>query len=85
MLSGVHLLAVEIIKIYDDKGHTVLKKRILEHLNVGKGDLLVAELREDNTVVLKALRKEMLLTKLKHPEKEDEVLKEKTVLRFEMV
>ena len=45
MLSGVHLLAVEIIKIYDDKGHTVLKKKILEHLNVGKGDLLVAELK----------------------------------------
>ena len=78
-------MAVEIIKIYDDKGHTVLKKKILEHLNVGKGDLLVAELREDNTVVLKALRKEVFLARLKYSEKEDEVLKEKTVLRFEMV
>ena len=76
---------VEVIKIYDDKGHTVLKKRILEHLNVGKGDLLVAELREDNTVVLRALRKERFLVRLRHVEGEDKVLGGRAVLRFEMV
>lgn len=78
-------MTIEIIKIYDDKGHTVLKKRVLEHLNVGKGDLLLVELKEDNTVVLKALRKDEFLAKLKHPEREDEVLKERTVLKFEIV
>ena len=53
----------------------------MKHLNVGKGDLLIAELKENNTVVLKPLTKEKFLAKLKTPEKEDEVLKEKTTLK----
>lgn len=77
-------MTIEIIKIYDNKGHTVLKKNIMKHLNVRKGDLLIAELKENNTVVLKPLRKEKFLAKLKTPEKEDEALKEKTTLKYEL-
>ena len=35
--------------------------------------------------MLRAFKKDMFLAKLTHSEKENEVLKERTVLRFEMV
>jgi len=72
----------DVINIYAEKGHTVLRKKILAHLKVGKGDFVLAELKSDGTVILKPLKKESLLAKLKSPEKEDNVLKERIRMRY---
>ncbi|HDD33997.1 MAG TPA: hypothetical protein ENG30_02470 [Thermofilaceae archaeon] len=77
-------MSAEIIKVYDEKGHTVLKKRILRHLGVGKGGLILAVLRSDGTVVLRPLRREDLLARLGSPEREDEVLRERVKTRYDL-
>ena len=74
---------MEILRVYDDKGHTVLKKRILRHLGVGRGDFIAAYLKEDGTVLLKPIRKEELLARLKKPEKEDAALRERTKIHYD--
>ncbi len=78
------MVETEIIKIYDDKGHTVLKKRILKHLGIGKGQYLLVELKEDGTAVLKPLEKEDILIRLTKPEMEDLVLEERNTLRYKL-
>jgi len=77
-------MAVEVIRVYDEKGHTVLKKRILRHLGVGKGGLILAMLRSDGTVVLRPLRKEDLLARLENPELEDDALGERVKIRYDL-
>ncbi|RLI11831.1 hypothetical protein DRO33_03430 [Candidatus Bathyarchaeota archaeon] len=77
-------MAVEVIKVYDEKGHTVLRRRILKHLGVGRGSLILAVLRSDGTVILKPLRKEDLLAKLESPEQEDDVLRERVKIRYDL-
>ena len=77
-------MSMEVIKVYDEKGHTVLKKSILKHLGVGKGGLILAELKSDGTVVLKPLEKEQLLAKLENPEREDDALREKVKVRYDL-
>ena len=75
---------VEILRIYDDKGHTVLKKRVLRHLGVRRGDLIAAYLMEDGTVLLKPVGKEELLARLKKPEEEDAALRERTKTHYDV-
>ncbi|MHA1595043.1 MAG: hypothetical protein ACTSXX_09935 [Candidatus Baldrarchaeia archaeon] len=75
---------VEIIKVYDEKGRTVLKRSILDHLGVGKGDLILADLKDDGTVVLRPLRKEYALAKLERIEDEEKVLTERTKIRYDL-
>ena len=77
-------MVIEVIKVYDDKGHTVLKKKILKHLRVRGNDFLVAELREDGTVILRPLKKEEILSRLRKPEEEDKALKEKTKIKYDI-
>ncbi len=73
----------EIIKIYDKKGHTVLRKRVLEHLGVKEGDLLIAELKYKGMVILRPLNMDDFLAKLNNVENEDLVLAEKVKISFE--
>ena len=73
-----------ILRVYDSKGHTVLKKAVLSHLKAKKGDLLIAELKDDGSVSLRLLKKEEVLPKLTQPENEEEVLKERTKLRYDL-
>ncbi len=72
------------IKVYDEKGRTVLKRRILDHLKVRKEDLILADLRNDGTMVLKPLKKEHALANLKRIENEEKVLGEKTKIRYDL-
>lgn len=77
-------MEVEVLRVYDEKGHTVLKKRILKHLGVGSGDLIVAYLLEDGSVLLKPFVKEEFLARLRRPGGEDEALGERTKIRYDV-
>ena len=75
---------VEILKVYDEKGHTVLKKKVLRHLGVGRGDLIAAYLVENRAVLLKPAAKEELLARLKKPSREDAALREKAKIHYDV-
>ncbi|RLE93026.1 MAG: hypothetical protein DRJ55_04060 [Thermoprotei archaeon] len=77
-------MEVEVLRVYDEKGHTVLKKRVLRHLGVGRGGLIAAYLLEDGSVLLKPVVKEELLARLKKPDEEDEALGERTKIRYDV-
>lgn len=80
----VWLVDMEVLRVYGEEGHTVLKKRILKHLGVGRGGLIAAYLLEDGSVLLKPVVKEELLARLKKPDEEDEVLGERTKIRYDV-
>ena len=75
---------VEIIKVYDEKGRTVLKRSILDHMGVRKGDLILADLRDNGTVLLRPFRKEYSLARLEKVEDEEKVLEKRAKIRYNL-
>ena len=72
------------IKVYDDRGHTVLKKKILKHLGVKEGDLIEVRLEEKGYAILVPVKGEKDLAELSNPEGEDRVLRDRVKIIFDV-
>jgi len=82
-------LTVDVIKVYDEKGHTFLKRKHLEHLGVKPGDEILVIPAPGKRLILAPLKDKReildeLLPKIGVKIDEEKLLSETTTLHFQI-